>query len=108
MKARSAGSEGRMEMLRVARLQVLAEMRGVERLAARAPYELRRLPARALQPDVLAQPVEDRGELARADALIEVGVVLADGGEPLRRVHGAERVVGKVAEEALAPVHVLH
>ena len=43
----------------------------------------------------------------RADARVEVGHGAAHRGEPLRGVHRAQRIAGKVAEHAVRPVHVL-
>src|SRR6185437_1867331 len=92
----------------VARFEMSPEMDRVERLSAGALRKFRRRPAAGLQPDVLAQPVEDRREVTRGDAGVEAWRDLSHRGEPLRRLHGAQRVAGEVSEQSGRPMDVLH
>ena len=57
--------------------------------------------------DVLAEPLAERGELAAADLLVDVGDVLRDPLPELRRGDVAERVRREVADRAAGPVRVL-
>src|SRR6185295_17935511 len=97
-----------LSVVEIARFEVRAKVRRIERLAARAARQLRRFPAARLRPDVRREPLEDGREIARRDAGIEVRGGAPQRREPLRGVHRAQRVARKVAEGPFRPVHVLH
>src|SRR6185295_18592892 len=76
----------------IARLQVCAEVRRVKALAARPPRELRGVPPARLRPDIRVEPFEHGAEIAGGDPRVEVGHAAPYRREPLRRVHGPQRV----------------
>ena len=56
---------------------------------------------------VLAQPVEQAGELAGGDLLVQLGPLGAQALVQLARDHRADRVRREIAERAHGPMHVL-
>src|SRR5438445_13870792 len=100
-----------MELSRVERLDLRAQVRKVrlciERAAHRTREQLRRLERAAPPVHVLPQPSAQRAELATFELLVEVGQI---GCCALPKLYGddiPERVGGEIAEVGVRPVDVL-
>ena len=78
-----------------------------ERMAGDAPGELGGRKAATIDVDIVAQPAEQRGELAALHLLIHIGNRDNDGVPQLCRVQVAERVGREVADRSHRPVDVL-